>query len=319
MSWSLFGALSSVINKKTPPEPIQKLLYHTEDEIDNLVADEDAMETVGGSVHAINEIIDTRMIMDKVTDSEIAMDKVTDSEIAMDKVMSKVMSRDKFYDAPNWVDKGVYNRSVWAGESILTESNWKQNLTFDQITDDETLMDEFTDSEQSMEDSTDSEIAMDKVIDKLMPFTKILNSPYNTSHLMAKNMPSEKLWDNGFSDRDTGNVEYSLVDGDYGGYALEINGTDDDGETYLAKAVLDLTDYNTAKFQVDYNNGFNAYTEVYIDDTEVYSGDHNTFGSKEISLDISEYGEVEVGIGGLNRDDHDDTFENTWHHIILEE
>ena len=118
MSWSLFGALSSIIKKEVgkieggdAPDAIRKLLYHTEDEIDNLVQSESDMEVISGSKKALDELF------------------------------GNLMNGNYLYDASYWVDKAIFTRSKLTGkENILTEDNWKQNLNFDQIKDDETLM-----------------------------------------------------------------------------------------------------------------------------------------------------------------------------------
>ena len=110
-----------------------------------------------------------------------------------------------FYKSQNAVGRGIYNRSDWAGENLLTENDWKEAQNFDQITDDNTLMDEFTDSEQSMDDSTDSEVAMDKVTDsevamdkvtdKEMPMDKVTNKEIAMDKVTDKEMPMDKVTD----------------------------------------------------------------------------------------------------------------------------
>ena len=167
----------------------------TGEAFDEVTDSERAMDDCTESGVAFDVVTDKEVAMDLVTDKEIAMDKVTDKEVAMDKVMSKVMARDKFYGASHSVDKGILTRSQEVNETVLTESNWTQNLTFDQITDNNTNMDEMTDSERSMDDATSSEVAMELVADKEMPMDLVTDKEMPMDLVTDKEIAMDKVTD----------------------------------------------------------------------------------------------------------------------------
>ena len=290
------------------------LIWDDEGKVDDITDDEIAMDKVTDSEIAMDKVTDSEMLMDKVTDKEMPMDKVTDKEMPMDKVMSKVMSRDKFYNALHWVDKGIYHRSDWAGEAILTENNWKDNKTFDQITDDETLMGEFTDSEQSMDDSTDSEVAMDKVTDKempmdkvtdseiamdkvmadVMPRTKMLLSPFVVDTMWSKVMASEKFWDNGTIEDESWKQNFGFSSATH----LEFkHDSERDVKIWVAGELIyedkSNGDWETTSLEINKNEGElrigQQYTDDYDDVETIEKDDYSPSNGKSLKF-VDQYG-----------------------------
>ena len=309
----------------------------TWDELTDQADTGEAFDELTDSEQGMDDSTESNFAMDVVTDKEPAMDKVTDKEMPMEKVMSKVMARDKFYNANHWVDKGILTRSQEVNETVLTESNWTQNVTFDQITDDNTNMDEMTDSEKSMDDATESEVAMDKVTDKEVAMDKVMSKVMARSKFLSSNELLNTLytetskttlfWERNEDPEQSENFDsfpYDYPTPPHGGTATadivsespnEIDGgsleiyidpDDFNSNEKLVRKTYDLTDASELKVWIRDPEANEIV--LWVDDNEEFQIDAGTSWQEE-TVDVSTYsGEVEIALG-TNMDTTDDVIQ----------
>ena len=106
--------------------------------------------------------------------------------------------KDAFYGGNFRVGQGLLTRDKSTDSNDLTEAEFENIQTWDELTDQADTgeaFDEVTDSEQAMDDCTESGVAFDVVTDKEMPMDKVTDKEVAMDKVTDKEMPMDKVTD----------------------------------------------------------------------------------------------------------------------------
>jgi PKD repeat protein len=138
---------------------------------------------------------------------------------------------------------------------------------------------------------------------------------------------SQTIWDGGFDNRDTGNVQYSFEPNGIGGDGLRANGKSSDNSVYKQSARVDLTDYSIIRIKSSWNHDPYSEHGVFIDahsdydsnnaDVVIADGDGSgSSGTTTTDIDVSSYsGIVWIDLYVENRNFYGHTADATWNWI----
>ena len=158
----LAGVQTAVDGAGDMPGGVERLLHHTEDEVDTVFTEEAASAEIAGSLIAMDKYVAEReFIIDVLVDSGVGMQVMAQTKTALRELLDRTTARDKMF------------RSETASQALSSEEASMEEITrgarrdeFDHATDEDEAADALIDSEMAMGYITESEPAMDVIAPK---------------------------------------------------------------------------------------------------------------------------------------------------------